>query len=304
MTRTLDRFELMRLLVRIAETGSLSAAGRSLGLSQPSVSRKLRALESEVGAQLVMRTTHDLALTEAGEDFLGDARQILAGWDAAIERVGVSIQELRGTIRVAAPMGMGQTILADLAGSFARDYPGVSLDWLLVDEPRDLIAEGIDLWIRVGTVSDESLIVKQIWTIERAIVSARAEDVGLTHPAELKNRAAVVLGPYVGARIGLKCAGGGAFSLVPKTVIRTDNIFAAERMTVSKLGYSILPFWLVDGALEDGRLHHVCPEWSPPSLSLSIAYPQTRFRPARVRAFIDYVKTELSVFGRGISSAA
>ena len=300
MPRAVDRFELMRLLVRVAETGSLSAAGRSLGLSQPSASRQLKTLERELGAQLVMRTTHELAFTEAGEDFLSDARQLLAGWDAAAERAGTGAENLQGRIRIAAPMGMGQTVLADLAGAFVEQHPGVSLDWLLIDEPRDMIAGGIDLWIRVGPVRDESLIVRRIWTIDRVLVSARDEDARAAHPSDLGAAPAIVLGPYVGARIELAGPEGETHLLEPRSRIRTDNIFAAERLTLSGQGYSILPLWLVEHALESGELRGICRGWRPPQLALSVAYPQSRFRPARVKAFLDVLRSDLQVFGRGI----
>lgn len=303
MPRTIDRFELMRLLVRVAETGSLSAAGRSLGLSQPSASRQLKILERELGAQLVMRTTHELAFTEAGEDFLSEARQMLAAWDAAAEQANTGSEKLQGRIRIAAAMGMGQTVLADLAGSFVAQHQGISLDWILIDEPRDMIAEGIDLWIRVGPVRDESLIVRRIWTIERALVSAREEDASATHPSDLSTAPAIILAPYVGARIDLTGPEGETYSLEPLSRIRTDNIFAAERLTRSQRGYSILPLWLIDEALENGALDIICQGWRPPELSLSVAYPQSRFRPARVKAFVDFLRSELPVFGRGIKAS-
>lgn len=302
MARTLDRFELMRLLVRIAETGSLSAAGRSLGLSQPSASRQLRALESELGAQLIMRTTHELSFTEAGEEFLNEARQLIAGWDAAVEKAGGGSEHLKGKIRVAASSGLGQTTLADLAGSFVSKHSAVSFEWLVIDDPGDMVAEGFDLWIRVGPIKDESLFVRCIWSIERAVVSARKEDHEIMHPKDLAGHSAVVLGPYVGSRLDLTHVEEGTFCLEPEVCINTDNLFVAERLTLAGHGYSILPLWLIEEPLDAGKLEIVCQGWTPPPLTLSMAYPHTRFRPARVRAFADHLRDELPIIGRGIVS--
>lgn len=295
MARTLDRFELMKLLVRIAETGSLSAAGRSLGLSQPSASRQLRILETEIGTQLVLRTTHELSFTEAGREFLNRARDMLASWDSAVEQAGSSTSMLSGQIRIAAPMGLGQTLAADVAAGFVAAHPGVTLDWILLDEPRDLVAEGIDVWIRVGPVRDENLIVRKLCNIDRVIVSARDDDKDIQHPKDLDQRPSIVLGPYVGAQLEMTGPRDERFVLRPAAKISTDNIFVAERLMMAEHGYSILPIWMVQSAIRTGHIHAICTGWYPPQLSLSVAYPQSRFRPARVRAFIDYVRETLTL---------
>ena len=301
MAKTLDRFDLMRLYVRIAETGSVSAAGRSLGLSQPSASRQLRELEAELGTQLIMRTTHDLSFTEVGQEFLADARRLLGEWEAVLERTRLQKGEIQGRIRVAAPSGVGQTIMADIAGSFVERHPLVSIEWRLDDSPRDLIAEGIDLWVRVGPIADESLIVRGLWRIERIVTASTGRKLKARRPKDLVDEPAVVLGPYVGTEIDLAGPGGLTETLTPKVSISTNNIFAAERLTLSGIGYSILPLWLMQPSIDAKLACIVCPDWRPPPLTLSIAYPQSRYRPARVSAFIDHLKKELPSTGTGIS---
>ena len=295
MASTLDRFDLMRLLVRISETGSLTAAGRSLGLSQPSASRQLRSLEAELGTQLVMRSTHELSFTDAGQDFLENAKKLLAGWEEAVEAASVDTGALQGTIRVAAPMGLGQSVLADVAADFVAEHPGVQLDWRLIDEPGDLVREGIDVWIRVGPVLDESLIVRQVRTIDRIVVAA--SDVGITGatPSDLQGQPAVILGPYVGSEIELSGPDDQRYTLSPSARITTDNIFVAQRLILRGKGYSILPLWLIEDDLADGTLVHLCPGWTAPKLALSIAYPQSRYRPARVVEFMRHFRARLSV---------
>ena len=300
MAKTLDRFDLMRLFVRIADTGSLTAAGKSLGLSQPSASRQLRELETEFGAQLVMRSTHELTLTEAGQEFLADARRLLGEWEVISQRYRVQRGELEGRIRIAAPSGFGQTILADLAGRFIERHPGVSIDWRLDDHPRDLIGQGFDLWIRVGPVADQSLIVRGIWRIERLLVAAAASGIEAEQPGGLAGRPAIVLSPYVGREVELTGPGGEKHALEPAVAFGTDNLFAAERLTRAGRGYSVLPRWLIQDGLDDGSLRILCPSWRPPPLSLSIAYPQSRFRPARVASFIDFLRREIPRTGAGI----
>ncbi|MBX9646641.1 MAG: LysR family transcriptional regulator [Xanthobacteraceae bacterium] len=303
VTKTLDRIDLMRLYVRIAETGSLSAAGRSLNLSQPSVSRQLRELESELGAELIIRTTHELSLTETGRTFLEDARRLIGGWETVAERIRLGSGGLEGGLRIAAPIGLGQTILADLAGSFVRLHPKVHIDWLVVDLPGDLVARGVDVWIRVGPIEDQSLIVRGLWHIERAIVVSTRLGWTARRPSDLSSLPAVTLGPYVGQKIALSGPRGTAYSLEPIVAISSDNIFAIERLTLAGHGYSILPLWLTQNAIDTGRLSHLCPDWHPPPLTLSVAYPQSRYRPARVTAFVEHLRSEIPKTGAGIKAS-
>ena len=302
MPKTLDRFDLMALYVRIAETGSLTAAGRSLGLSQPSASRQLRELETALGVQLVMRSTHELTLTEAGHRFLADARQLLTDWEAIAERLRLQRGEIEGNIRIVAPTGLGQSVLADIAGSFVERHPQISIDWLLDDAPVDLIGRGIDLWIRVGPIADQSLIVRCLWRIERLIVAAESTGIAAREPGDLSDAPAVILGSYIGTRLDLTGPDDAVATLAPRAVVSTDSIFVAERLTRAGRGYSILPRWLVQPGLDDGTLRIVCPDWRPPPLTLAVAYPQTRFRPARVTRLVDHLRHEIPKTGAGITT--
>lgn len=174
MSSKIDRIELMRLFVRIAETRPLSGAGRALGISQPSSSRQLKQLEVLLGVQLVQRSTHDLVLTDAGEQFLPVASQLLNLGEGATETARLSRDEYRGPIRVAVPVAIGQTILADIAAHFLLEHRGITLDWRLIDEPGDLSAGGYDLWIKAGPI--------RVGTTPMPAPNARA------HPSELTSR--------------------------------------------------------------------------------------------------------------------
>jgi len=287
-----DRFELMRLFVRIAEARSLSAAGRLLGLSQPSTSRQLKQLETMLGVQLVQRSSAEFVLTDAGVQFLSAATDILADWDAAAEAVRLRRDELRGPIRVAAPVATGQTILAEIAARFLRQQPAVSIDWRLIDEPGDLAAGGYDLWIRAGPIRDQSLIVRDLWRAERTIV-AHAGHARVQHPIELEPYSAVQLVTYVSREIPLETTDRQTMTLLLRPSFTTDNIYAALVAVREGVGYGILPYWAVQADLDSGAIIELCPSWHPPAVTLSVAYLQARFRPARVKIFLEYLRSEL-----------
>ena len=292
MSTPVDRLSLMRLFVRIGEARSLSGAGRLLGLSQPSTSRQLKQLEKILGVELFQRSTRELVLTEAGKQFLPTAMEMLAAWDAAMENARAGRDKFRGNIRVAVPVAIGQTILAEIAMRFLVEYPGTTLDWRLIDEPGDLAAGGYDLWIRAGPIRDESLIVHELRRSYRTIVGNAAEK-SVQHPAELNRRPVVQLVTYMALHVPLKTDDGRATTLTLKPALATDNIYVALMGIRSRIGYGILPRWLVEQDLEAGSLVELCPEWHPPAISVYIAYPQTRFRTARVKLFIEYLRREL-----------
>ncbi|MCC8971577.1 LysR family transcriptional regulator [Bradyrhizobium brasilense] len=307
MSTPVDRLNLMRLFVHIAEIRSLSGAGRLLGLSQPSTSRQLKQLETTLGVELFQRSTHELALTEAGKQFLPTAMEMLAVWDGAVENARAGRDKIRGNIRVAVPVAIGQTILAEIAMRFLAEHRGITLDWRLIDEPGDLAAGGYDLWIRAGPIRDESLIVHELRRSHRTIVGYTAEK-AVQHPTELNRRPAVQLVTYMALQIPLETDDGRATTLTLKPALATDNIYVALMGIRSGIGYGILPHWLVQEDLEAGTLIELCPGWHPPAISLHIAYPQSRFRTARVKLFIEYLRRELvcldsnAIFRTGTSS--
>jgi molybdate transport repressor ModE-like protein len=297
--KTLDRFEFMRLFVRIAETGSLSAAAQSVGISQPTASRQLKQLEALLGVQLVRRSTHDLALTDAGNRFLEDARAMLADWETSIDTLRNEREELTGLIRVAVPVALGQTILATIASRFLVRHPAVTIDWRLTDQPGDLAAGGYDLWIRAGPVRQLGLIVRHLWRIDRTIVAAPSFRT-VTSPKALERLRAVVLFTFVPDEVPLTGPRQRKVTLKIRTAFNTDNIYAAIEAVREGVGYAILPFWAIQDDLDSGRLIELCPEWHPPFLMLSVAYPPSRYRPVRISAFVDYLRTELPKAGAGI----
>ncbi|MEM9762086.1 MAG: LysR substrate-binding domain-containing protein [Pseudomonadota bacterium] len=192
-------------------------------------------------------------------------------------------------------------MLADIAGSFVERYARVSTEWLLDDTPCDLLAEGVDLWIRVGRISDESLTVRGLWQIERAIVAAGDSPYAPDQPDELADRTTVLLGPYVGQDISLTGPDDATVTLMPLPAISTDNIFVAERLTLAGHRYSILPLWLMPPRIETGAARHLCADWQPQPLPLSLAYPQARFQPVRHGLSIEHLKERLPESGAGIS---
>jgi len=194
--KTLDAFELMRLFVRIAETGSLTTAAQSLAISQPTARPPAQTARALLGAQLMRRSTHELTLTDSGNHFLEDARAMLAQWETSLDTLRNERSELTGLIRVAVPVGVGQTIPRDHRIALCGQHPAVTIDWRLTDQPGDLVAGGYDLWLRAGPIRQLDLIVRHLWRVDRTIVAAK-DFAPVAHPRALENLRSVVLFTFV-----------------------------------------------------------------------------------------------------------
>lgn len=291
MSRLQDRLTLLSAFVRIAERGSISAAARDLGISQASASRQLQDLEARVGAQLVRRTTHSLALTESGESCLSDARALIDGWEALVERRQIENDQITGSLRVVAPVALGQTHLADAVVQFQQAHPRMSVDWRLDDAPVRFAEIGCDLWIRIGRVPDDRLVVRPAGRVQRMVV-ARADLVEqrrLDSPERLADAPCVALSPFEGDAIPLTNDQGETLTVRARPTMSTNNIVAAKTAVLRGVGYAVMPRWFVDAELEDGRLVDAAPGWRAPALAVNVAYLPGARQPRRLSVFIDHI---------------
>ncbi len=295
MSKPLDRLALLETFVRIAERGTISAAARDLGMSQGSASRQLKDLEERLGVQLARRTTHALALTEAGLEVLADARQLIAQWDALEERHQPDAAVLRGPLRIVAPVALGQLHLVDVAIAFHAANPQVVLNWRLEDEPIRFAEVGCDCWIKIGQVPDETLIVRRLGQVERLLVATpalagRSED--LT-PEAAERLPFATLTPFEGAKIGLSRKDGERRDLTVTSALATNNVMSLKRAVLSGLGAAVLPRWLVAEELARGALVDLLPAWRAATLDVNIAYLPAHPQPRRLAAFIEAMETRV-----------
>ncbi len=173
-TAGIDRIDLLRTFIRIVDAGSLSAAATQLGTTQPTVSRRLQALERSLGLQLLNRSTHRMQLTGDGERCYGFARQVLESWGEMEAELLGARDDPRGTLRVQVPHAFGQNQLVAPLGKYLSRYPNVSVEWVLHDRSPNFTAEGIDCAIQVGAIEDPSVVAIRLGEVPRIVV---------THPA-------------------------------------------------------------------------------------------------------------------------
>lgn len=293
MSKPLDRLTLLETFVRIADAGSISAAARDLGLSQPSASRQLAELESRLKAQLMRRTTHSLALTDAGAELLADARQLIDGWEALKEKHLAADGQVSGSLKVVAPVALGQLHLARIAWGFQQAHPGVTITWQLKDQPIRFAEVGCDCWIKVGPVPDETLVVRRLGRVERLLVASPSllEERGRPrNPKSAERLPLAALQPFEGGTIPLKHRDKRRASIRPTVRMQTNNIFALKEAALMGLGAAVLPRWFVSSELGSGTLVDVLPAWRAPSLDVHVAYLPGRHQTLRLKTFLAMLR--------------
>lgn len=315
-----DRIELLQTFVRIVESGSLSAAAQQLGTTQPTVSRRLQALERSLGLRLLQRSTHAMKLTEDGERCFAHASELLAHWLAMESELRGAHDTPRGLLRVQAPHAFGQDQLIAPLADFLRRHPAVSVEWLLHDRQPDFIAEGIDCAIQVGPVLDPSVVAVHIAEVPRIVVAApqllQAHGGPPAHPRGLRDLPWLALRTYYVREVVLYAEGaesgdgrrengrsgedvhGAGADPAPETIaieprMRTDSLHALRHAALAGLGTAVVSAWVVQDDLRSGRLVHLVPGWHASPLPVHLVYPPTRHQPARLRAFLEAMRTAI-----------
>ncbi len=284
--------DVLQVFVRIAETGSFSAAARDLGLSKSASSKKLAALEDRLGARLFNRTTRRLSLTEAGSDFLERAQRILAELEEAEQAAGRLTDEPRGILRVNAPMSFGIRHVAPALADFMTRYPELAVTLDLDDRRVSLIEEGYDVAVRIADLPDSSLVARKLAPARRVVCASPAywAERGVpTHPRELANHNCLIYA-YLPAQNDWRFRGpGGPLTVRVAGNLKANNGDVLREAALAGLGVCLAPTFLVGDDLRAGRLATVLDAFVDDSLAVYAVYPHRRHLSAKVRAFVDFL---------------
>ncbi|WP_419897245.1 LysR family transcriptional regulator [Roseomonas sp. USHLN139] len=291
-----DRLELMRSFLAVAEAGSLSAAARRLGVSQPTVSRRLQQLERLLGLRLLRRSTHGLSLTAEGERALAQARDLLDGWEALEASLRGARDAPRGLLRVQVPHAFGQDQLIAPLADYLRAWPEAQVEWRLNDRAPDFIGGAVDCAIRVGWVEDPSVVAVLLAEVPRIAVAAPALW-GAGPPPETAAALAplpwLALTTYYRDELLLTHATEGTHRLALRPRLATDSLYALRAAALAGLGAAVLSAWVVAEDLSAGRLVRLAPGWQAAPLPVYLIYPAGRLQPARLREFIALIRARL-----------
>jgi DNA-binding transcriptional LysR family regulator len=284
---------LMDTFVRIVEAGSLSAAAGQMNTTQPTVSRRLQALERALGVRLLQRSTHDMRLTVDGERCFERAKDLLAGWAAFAADLRGTLQEPQGNLRVAVPHAFGQEKFVVPLARFLKQHPRVTVEWLLRDDVHDFITAGIDCAIQVGEPTDPAVVAVKLGEVPRFVVAAPSVT-GRARPAHPDDLAALpwlALKTYYRNEVVLTHARSGQTARIPiRPRVSTDSLYALRSAALLGLGACIGSSWLLADDIAKGRLLHLMPQWHAAPLPVFMIWPHAQFYPSRLQHFIALMR--------------
>ncbi|MFC5586126.1 LysR family transcriptional regulator [Nitratireductor kimnyeongensis] len=292
----IDDYRNLALFVAIADTGSLSAAGRRLKLSTSVVSHHLSRLEARLGVALFFRSTRSMSLTPEGRMALDAARRMVAAGEEALDALSATSGEPVGSLRIALPAFGERTRLRQALWSFVKQHPMVAITLHSSDAPADLIGDGFDLAIRLGTLADSSLKSRRIGDFGRVLVASRDYMAGRQWPGAVAELAALdFIGvTTIGDRITLIGKDESVTFEPEKVRLEVDTIASAKSAVVAGLGLRALPLSEVADEIASGELVRVLPDWSLPVLGIHAVWPDSGPQKALTRRLIDHFLADRS----------
>jgi len=290
-----DRLQELSAFIRAAETGSFSRVARELRVSQPSVSRMVASLEARLGVKLLLRTTRQVTPTDAGAAFLERARQILGDLDDA-ENATRGLDSLQGTLRVAMSGAFGTREVIPHLPAFLAQHPRLRLDLFISDRTDDLVAEGVDMALRMGSLAASGFGARMLGSSRRLVVAAPAYLARKGAPITLADLAShdCIVGPGLSARTGWSFTRAGAATSVAVEgrvqVATADGVVACAK---AGLGIAVASRWMCRAEIETGELVSLMPDYQLDPVELHAVYPAGRHPSIKVRTFSDYLAAKL-----------
>ena len=288
----MDRFDAMRVFLATVEAGSLSAAARKLKRPLATISRQVAGLETRLKAPLLIRTSRRTELTEAGRGFAVEARRILEELEDAERAAAGEYTVPRGGLAVSAPLILGVRHVAPVATAFLAAHPDIDLTLQLVDRPVNLVEEHIDAAIRIGPLTDQSMIQSRLGQMRRVTVAAPAYLAGHGAPKAPRDLTRHACISFDGARRADRWRFEGGEAAV-RFRLSVNNAQAAVDAAVAGLGIARVLSYQAYEAVRARKLTVILAKFEPQPLPVSLIYPGHGTLPLKLRAFLDWAGPRL-----------
>ncbi|WP_083590542.1 LysR family transcriptional regulator [Aurantimonas sp. 22II-16-19i] len=298
----MDRYQAMKTFIRVVETGSFSAAARLLDVGQPAVSKTIAQLEEHLQVRLLIRSTHGLTPTEAGLRFHERAKSAIQEADEAELAARGAGAGLTGRLRVSAATTFARLHIVPLLPRFLEQHPGLEIDVILDDRLIDLVAEGVDLSLRMGALPDSSAVARRLATGGRSVVATPAylARAGTPQsPADLAGHEAVIYSqlPHVWSftREGTEA------SVSVRGRVRVSAAEGLRAAVLAHIGLTITSDWMFGPELATGAVRRVLEDWALPPLDLWAVFPAGRMASAKARVFASFVQETMAAGHSGVA---
>ncbi|MFM0209760.1 LysR family transcriptional regulator [Paraburkholderia sediminicola] len=290
----MNLLEAMRIYVRVVERESISGAARDLNIGQPAASERIERLEKYLGCRLLLRSARAFNCTPEGLTFYERSKRILQAVEQAVAEVSSDEQDLKGTIRIAAPHCFGETVVPEALTLVRAAYPQLDLELVLNDRIVDLVTEGVDISFRLGQLGEGAFIARQLGQVGRVLVAAPGylnQHGPITEPSELVKHAFIrVQGMFGTEQLPLRHMATVVESAPIRTAIKTSHWRPMYEMILSGVGIGVLEEPACVDALADGRLVRILPEFEVLPFDLNVLIQAQRPVPPRVRMLVTMLR--------------
>lgn len=287
----------MYLFTKVLEAGSFSVVAKKTRVPKATLSRKIKELEDQIGAQLLIRTTRQVRPTDLGREFLQRANTILAAVEDSKVLVKKSSNEPEGMLRITAGVEFGVSILGPIILKFQKKYPKINIELDLTGRFVDLAYEGFDIGVRIGPLEDSSLNCRKIGSFSYGLF-ASPEFLKFCSPirkvSDLKELPKLAFS-RAGQHHEWKLINGEKFEKVildPKLI--SNNYWIIERAAINSAGVTYIPHFLVKDSVKAGLLKPVLSDWHSVEIPIHLVFPNQRFVTTKLRTFIDFVTNEVN----------
>ncbi|NML43574.1 LysR family transcriptional regulator [Ramlibacter sp. G-1-2-2] len=290
----MDRLQAMEMFVRVVETGSFSKAAGEFATTQPTVTKQVAAIEARLKVRLLNRNTRGVSLTEAGALYYDKCKAIVRAAEEADSVVQVRQTQAQGLLRVGSSVAFGRRVLVPLALEFMGQHPQLQVDLSFEDRYTDLVAQGIDVAVRMGKLADSSLGARFLGTNPWLMVASPKylKKAGMPRkPADLSGHETLIYSSVQGNDVWRVLSPRGEAVTVPVTArLRSNNLSAVLAAARSDLGIAALPWYVASDSLASGAVVEVLKGHSLPEQEIHAVYPSPKLVPQKVQAFIAFLQ--------------
>ncbi|MDF7660813.1 LysR substrate-binding domain-containing protein [Erwiniaceae bacterium L1_54_6] len=295
----MDRFQAMQMYVQVVDAGSFSAAARILDIGQPAVSKTIAQLEKHLEVRLLLRTTHGLTPTEAGQRFYERVRIALQQAEEAEMAARGADKGLSGILRVAAAPTFARLHVIPHLPEFMSQHPQLKIDIKLDDRPIDLVAEGIDICLRMGTLQDSGAVARKLATSQRSVLATKGylSRYGYPkHPSELSQHEALVFSQLNDTWQFSR--GNEVENVVLKGRLHLSAAEGVRAAVLAHMGITVASDWMFSQEIADGTVERLVSDWTLPDIDLWAVFPGGRMATAKARQFAAFVETAVQANGK------
>jgi len=288
----MDTLIAMRSFVRVVETGSFSAVAKEEDTTQATISKRVAALEAELGARLLVRGSRVHQLTETGQSYYERVVNILSEIEEAESEARSLTAAPTGKLRVTVPTMFGSLYIAPVISEFLATYPEIHLDLKFSEKMVDLVEEGIDVAIRLGDLKDSSMIARRLGKDDLILVASPgylAQHPAPQHPSELNAHNCLVYSLAARGTVWSFSGQPGDTAVHVNGNFQCDTGCGLMEMLLANAGIAFMPTWLVSPYIESGKLVHILKEYYR-TYPINAVYPQNRYIPLKTKCFLDYME--------------